>query len=418
MEKFIVSGGNRLYGKTRLKGAKNSILPLLAGALLTREKVTIRDCPDISDVAYMCEIIKSLGAVVVRAGDEITISGGAKNGDVPESLAHEIRSSVFLMGSLVATLGRARIAYPGGCDIGLRPVDIHIRALKELNIKIDEQSGYINCATDGIVGADVGLDKISVGATENIMMAAVLGKGTTIIRNAAKEPEITDLQNMLNKMGAKVRGAGTPVIRIEGVTELHGTEYTPIPDRIVAGTLMTAVGIAGGEIEIENVVPEHIAAITSKLVKSSCKVRAFCDRILISSNLRTKAVDIETSPYPAFPTDMQAQIMAFDAISEGTGIIIENIFETRFKHVPDLRRMGADITVHGDVAVVRGVRKLYGAEVHASDLRGGSALVLAGLKAEGVTSISGVGLIDRGYESFEKTLSSLGAKIQRISVND
>lgn len=346
MEKFIVSGGNRLYGKTRLKGAKNSILPLLAGALLTREKVTIRDCPDISDVAYMCEIIKSLGADVVRAGDEITISGGAKNGDVPESLAHEIRSSVFLMGSLVATLGRARIAYPGGCDIGLRPVDIHIRALKELNIKIDEQSGYINCATDGIVGADVGLDKISVGATENIMMAAVLGKGTTIIRNAAKEPEITDLQNMLNKMGAKVRGAGTPVIKIEGVTELHGAEYTPIPDRIVAGTLMTAVGIAGGEIEIEN------------------------------------------------------------------------IFETRFKHVPDLRRMGADITVHGDVAVVRGVRKLYGAEVHASDLRGGSALVLAGLKAEGVTSISGVGLIDRGYESFEKTLSSLGAKIQRISVND
>ena len=279
MEKFIVSGGNRLYGKTRLKGAKNSILPLLAGALLTREKVTIRDCPDISDVAYMCEIIKSLGADVVRAGDEITISGGAKNGDVPESLAHEIRSSVFLMGSLVATLGRARIAYPGGCDIGLRPVDIHIRALKELNIKIDEQSGYINCATDGIVGADVGLDKISVGATENIMMAAVLGKGTTIIRNAAKEPEITDLQNMLNKMGAKVRGAGTPVIKIEGVTELHGAEYTPIPDRIVAGTLMTAVGIAGGEIEIENVVPEHIAAITSKLVKSSCKVRAFCDRI-------------------------------------------------------------------------------------------------------------------------------------------
>lgn len=279
MEKFIVSGGNRLYGKTRLKGAKNSILPLLAGALLTREKVTIRDCPDISDVAYMCEIIKSLGADVVRAGDEITISGGAKNGDVPENLAHEIRSSVFLMGSLVATLGRARIAYPGGCDIGLRPVDIHIRALKELNIKIDEQSGYINCATDGIVGADVGLDKISVGATENIMMAAVLGKGTTIIRNAAKEPEITDLQNMLNKMGA-------------------------------------------------------------------------------------------------------------------------------------------DITVHGDVAVVRGVRKLYGAEVHASDLRGGSALVLAGLKAEGVTSISGVGFIDRGYESFEKTLSSLGAKIQRISVND
>ena len=278
MEKFIVSGGNRLYGKTRLKGAKNSILPLLAGALLTREKVTIKDCPDISDVAYMCEIIKSLGADVVRDGDEITISGGAKNGDVPESLAHEIRSSVFLMGSLVATLGRARIAYPGGCDIGLRPVDIHIRALKELNIKIDEQSGYINCATDGIVGADVGLDKISVGATENIMMGAVLGKGTTIIRNAAKEPEITDLQNMLNKMGAKVRGAGTPVIKIEGVTELHGTEYTPIPDRIVAGTLMTAVGIAGGEIEIENVVPEHIAAITSKLVKSSCKVRAFCDR--------------------------------------------------------------------------------------------------------------------------------------------
>ncbi len=418
MEKFIVSGGNRLYGKTKLKGAKNSILPLLAGALLTRDKVTIKDCPCITDVHNMCEIIKTLGAEVERHGDEITISGGAKNGDVPESLAHEIRSSVFLMGSLIATLGRARIAYPGGCDIGLRPVDIHIRALKELNIKIDEQSGYVNCETDGIIGADVGLDKISVGATENLMMASVLGRGTTILRNVAKEPEITDLQNMLNAMGAKIRGAGTPVIRIDGVKELHGTVYTPIPDRIVAGTLMTAVGIAGGEVEIENVVPEHIASITSKLVKSSCKVRAFCDRILISSNLRTKAIDVETSPYPGFPTDMQAQFTALNAVSDGAGIIIENIFETRFKHVPDLRKMGADITVHGDVAVVRGVRKLYGAEVHASDLRGGSALVLAGLKADGITTISGVNLIDRGYESFEKTLSSLGAKIQRIFVND
>lgn len=418
MEKFIVSGGNRLYGKTKLKGAKNSILPLLACALLTRESVTIEDCPDITDVKRMCEILESLGVRVLRRGDEITVSGGPVNGDVPEHIAHEIRSSVFLMGSLIAMLGRARIAYPGGCDIGLRPVDIHVRALKELNIDIDEQSGYINCETTGIIGADVSLDKISVGATENIMMAAVLAKGTTIIRNAAKEPEITDLQNLLNKMGAKVRGAGTPIIRIDGVSELHGARFTPIPDRIVAGTLMTAVGIAGGEIEIENVVPEHIAAITSKLVKSSCKVRAFCDRILISSNLKTRAVDVETSPYPAFPTDMQAQIMAFDAVSEGTGIVIENIFETRFKHVPDLRRMGADITVHGDVAVVRGVKKLFGAEVHASDLRGGSALVLAGLRADGITTISGINLIDRGYESFEKTLASLGAKIQRISVND
>ncbi len=418
MEKFIIRGGNRLYGRVRIKGAKNSVLPLLAGALLTDEKVTLHDCPDISDVRYMLEILKSLGVSVGRTGDDISVWGGVRNGNIPEALAKEIRSSVFLMGSLDGKHGRARVAYPGGCDIGLRPIDVHVKALRELNINIDEQSGYINCSSDEIRGADVQLDKISVGATENAIMAAVLAKGRTTIRNAAKEPEIADLADMLNKMGAKIRGAGGAVVTIDGVESLSGCEHTPIPDRIVAGTLMTAVGMTGGEIELENVVPEHLSAISSKLVESACKVRAFCDRITVSGNGKSKAVDIETSPYPAFPTDMQAQLMALDAVSEGTGIIVENIFETRFKHVPDLRRMGADITVRGDVAVVRGVEKLYGAEVCASDLRGGSALVLAGLRAEGTTVVGGVKHIDRGYEKLDEILSLLGAEIQRKNMNE
>lgn len=413
MEKFIINGGGRLYGKVEIKGAKNSILPLLAGAILTEDKVTLHNCPDITDISNMLEILKNLGVNVERRGGDISVWGGVKNTEIPTELAKAIRSSIFLLGSLIATTGKARVAYPGGCDIGLRPIDIHLKGLRELNITVDEQSGYINCAAEEIIGADVQLDKISVGATENLIMAAALANGETVIRNAAKEPEIVDLAEMLNKMGAKITGAGSSVICIMGTDSLHGTEHTPIPDRIVAGTLMTAAAVTGGEIEISNVVPEHINAITSKLLKSACNVRCFCDRIFVSGNMRSRAVDIETSPYPAFPTDMQAQFTALLAVSQGTGLVIENIFETRFKHVPELKRMGADITVRGDMAIVRGVPALYGAEVTAADLRGGSALVLAGLRATGTTVVCDVHHIDRGYEKFDLMLSNLGAKIER-----
>lgn len=413
MEKFIIRGGNRLYGRAEIKGAKNSILPLLAAAILTEDKVTLHNCPDITDIANMLEILKNLGVRAERNGDDITVQGGVKRTEIPTELAKAIRSSIFLLGSLLATTGRARVAYPGGCDIGLRPIDIHLKGLRELNITVDEQAGYINCAAEEIRGADIQLDKISVGATENLIMAAVLARGETVIRNAAKEPEISDLVDMLNKMGAKIVGAGTSVITVRGVDSLHGVEHTPIPDRIVAGTLMTAAAITGGEIELLNVVPEHISAITSKLLKSACNARCFCDRILISGNTRSRAVDIETSPYPAFPTDMQAQFTALLAVSQGTSLVIENIFETRFKHVSELKRMGADITVRGDMAIVRGVPALYGAEVQATDLRGGSALVLAGLRATDVTVVSDVHHIDRGYDRFDVLLSRLGAKIER-----
>lgn len=406
-------GGGRLYGKYEVKGAKNSILPLLAAAILTPDKVVIKNVPDITDVKNMLDILDTLGVETEWAGDTITVSGGVVTPEIPSDLAKVIRSSIFLLGSLLATNGRARVAYPGGCDIGLRPIDIHLKGLRELNIEIEEQSGYINCKADEIKGADIQLEKISVGATENIVMAAVLAKGRTVIRNAAKEPEVADLADMLNKMGAKIKGAGTSVIEIDGVTELHGTTHTPIPDRIVAGTLMVASAITGGEIELDNIVPEHIYSVTSKLIQTACNIRCFCDRIIVSGNLRNKAVDIETSPYPAFPTDMQAQMTALLTVSQGTGLIIENVFETRFKHVPELKRMGADITVRGDIAIVRGVPNLYGAEIAAADLRGGSALVLAALRARGVTVVDEVYHIDRGYERFDKILSSLGADIER-----
>jgi UDP-N-acetylglucosamine 1-carboxyvinyltransferase len=416
MEKFIIGGGRKLYGATRISGAKNSILPLLAASLMTEEEVTLCDCPEISDVENMLKILRTLGVNAEREGGCITVSGRLTSNEIPAELAKAIRSSIFLLGPLLATTGSARVAYPGGCDIGLRPIDLHLRGLRELNVKIEEQAGYINCKAEAILGADIQIDKISVGATENLMMAAALAKGRTIIRNAAKEPEIVDLQNLLNEMGAKIRGAGTPVIEIDGVESLHGARHTPIPDRIVAGTLMTAVALVGGEIELQNVVFEHIAAIASKLAKSACKIRRFCDRICVSGNGRAEALDFETSPYPAFPTDMQAQVMVLCSVARGTSLIIENVFETRFKHVPELRRLGADVTVHGDVAVVRGVEGLRGAEVCSTDLRGGAALVLAGLRAEGVTTVPDVFHIDRGYERFENQLRSLGADIKRIEV--
>ncbi len=416
MSKYIINGGKKLYGKVNINGAKNSVLPLLATCLLTDEPVIIHNCPEISDVRNMCKIIVNLGCKVTHEKDTIILdSSDMFCNEIPIDLAKELRSSLFLMGSLLTRCRKAKIAYPGGCDIGLRPIDIHLKALQELNIKIEEKYGYIYCSVDKIKGADIQLDIPSVGATENIMMAAVMAEGKTTVRNPAKEPEIVDLQNLLNKMGAKIKGAGSSIIEIEGVKKLHGGEHIPISDRISAGTYLIAGAVCGGEIEINNINPEHIFSLTSKLNKNSCKITSLNDKIIISSDGRLNSLGkVETMYYPGFPTDLQAQLMALSCVCKGTTKIVENIFETRFNHVPELIKMGADIVVEGRMAVVNGVDRLSGADVYSKDLRGGAALVIAALSAQGLTTVNDIYHIERGYENFEDNLAKLGAEIIKV----
>ncbi len=416
MKEYIIEGGLPLDGQVDVCAAKNSVLPLMAASILTDEIIVLHDCPDISDVDNMIKILEGLGSKIIKNGRDIVIdNSGVNNAQIPVSLAKELRSSIFLLGSLLSRLKQAKVAYPGGCDIGLRPIDIHIAGLRELGIDIQEQGGYIVCNSQSAKCADVVLDLPSVGATENLMMSAVFVKGRTVIRNCAKEPEIYDLQRFLNAMGAKVKGAGSSVIVVEGTDRLHGTEYTPIPDRIVAGTYLISAAMCGGNVELVNVNPEHISSLISKLSKTTCKIYIKNDRILIKSRGRQKSLDcIETMYYPGFPTDLQSQIMAMQSVSKGTSVIVENIFETRFKTAGELKKLGADITIKGRVAIVRGVRELVGGEVLATDLRGGASLVLAGLVAKGQTIVKDIHHIDRGYEDMAKVLSSLGANIRRI----
>lgn len=415
MKEYIIDGGLPLDGQVNICAAKNSVLPLMAASILTDEIIVLHDCPDISDVDSMIKILEGLGSKIIKNGRDLVIDNSAVNNmQIPGSLAKELRSSVFLLGSLLSRLKQAKVAYPGGCDIGLRPIDIHIAGLRELGIDIQEQGGYIICNSQNASSADIVLDLPSVGATENLMMSAVFLKGKTVIRNCAKEPEISDLQRFLNTMGAKVRGAGSSVIVVEGVDKLHGTEYTPIPDRIVAGTYLIATAMCGGNVELINVNAEHISSLISKLSKTTCKIYIKNDRILIKSRGRQKSLDcIETMYYPGFPTDLQSQMMAMQSISKGTSVIVENIFETRFKTAGELKKLGADITIKGRVAVVRGVKELVGGEVVATDLRGGASLVLAGLAAKGQTIVRDIHHIDRGYEDMSRILASLGANIRR-----
>jgi UDP-N-acetylglucosamine 1-carboxyvinyltransferase len=416
MDKYIINGGKMLNGSIRISGAKNSVLPLLAASILTEEQVILHDCPKITDVSNMIKMLELMDVKVVRDGDTLIIdSSGLNSHIISPDLAREVRSSLFLLGPIIGRLCQGKAAYPGGCDIGLRPINIHITALKELNVKIEEKNGFIECDGRDIKGADLMLDFPSVGATENVMMAAVTAKGRTIIRNAAKEPEIVDLQNFLIRMGAKIAGAGQSVIYIEGVEKLHGTDYTPIPDRIAAGTYVLACAICGGKVELNNVEPEHISPLLLKLSKTSCKLDIKDGRIYVQNNKRLRSIGyVATMPYPGFPTDLQGLTMVLEAVSNGTSVIVETIFETRFKHVPELNKMGAEITVKDRNAFVRGVEKLYGAEVRATDLRGGVALVLAGMKAEGTTIVDDIYHIDRGYERLEELLTGLGADIKRI----
>lgn len=418
MDAFRVEGGARLSGTLRVDGAKNAVLPIMAAAVMADGAVQLDDVPDISDVRHMAEILSILGCSVVRKGSEMTItSQDIHNWQLPERLSKQIRSSIFLLGPVLTRFRKATVTYPGGCEIGMRPIDLHLSGLRCLGVTITEEGGRILCDGSRMHAGDVHFDYPSVGATENVMMAAVTLPGVTRIHNAAREPEIVDLQDMINAMGGRVRGAGSQYIEVEGVKALHGVQWRPVADRIVAGTLLAAAAMTGGDIELTNAPERDMVAIDSKLREMGAAVTEEPGRITLRAPERLKAFSqLQTQPHPGFPTDMQVQMLALLCAAEGTGVIVENVFENRFTHAGELNSMGAHIICSGRTAVVHGVERLHGARVTARDLRGGAALVLAGLRAEGTTVVEGVQLIDRGYAAFEKQLSALGANIQRIQL--
>jgi len=413
---FQIVGGNSLSGELRIHGAKNAALPILAGAVLASGEQILDDVPQLLDIKVMLEILKSLGVDARHQDQQVTLDTSSINTtSIPEDLMGKMRSSIFLMGPLLARYGEVTVYRPGGCAIGERPIDLHLAGLKALGAEIEESEGMVRCSAPKLQGADIHLRFPSVGATENLMMAATLAEGTTKITNAAKEPEIIDLQNFLNKMGAKIEGAGTETIVIEGVKELKPIQYRIIPDRIIAGTIILAAATTRGEVTITNVIPDHISSLIGVLQASGVEIRFDHDIIKINARKELRSVDpIQTAPYPGFPTDMQAQIMAFLATVEGTSIITESVFEGRLKHVDELNRLGANISVDLNTAFIRGVKKLTGAEVESTDLRAGAALVIAGLVAEGKTTVNQIHYIDRGYQNFEDMLSKLGADIKRV----
>lgn len=423
-DKYIITGGKALSGSVRTSGAKNAILPILAATLLTEGECVLNEVPNLSDVSVMIEILKLLGvsAEALEGGEAglRTIRVCAKKlntFEVRPQLTRAMRSSIFLMGPLLGRLGRVRVAYPGGCAIGPRPIDWHLSGLAAMGVTIVERFGYIDAETKGLRGKELYLDFPSVGATENLMMAAVLAKGVTIIRNAAREPEIVDLQNFLNKLGARVKGAGLDTIRIEGVSTLGSTEHTVISDRIEAGTFMAAAAITGGDVLISNVIMEHVDAVMAKLREMGVTFTEEADGLRVRGPKRLKAADLKTLPYPGFPTDMQPQMMALMSVAAGTSIITETIYENRFRQAEELKRLGGNIKTEGRTAVIKGISSLFGAVVEAPALREGVALVLAGLVAEGTTVVEGVHHIDRGYENLDTKLTALGADIRRNGYN-
>lgn len=415
MARLIINGGASLNGEVNVQGAKNVALPIFAAALLTEQPVTVYNWPAISDVYNMLSILEHIGAMVAFEKDRLVIdTRRAQRWEMPDRLAKEIRSSIFMMGPIMARFRMARFTYPGGCEIGNRPIDLHLRGLKNLGVNVTEAGGHIMCEGRRLKGGDVHLDYPSVGATENLMMAAAMAPGKSVIRNAAREPEIVELQSVINQMGGNVNGAGTSTIFIEGMGSLGGFTYTCMPDRIAAGTFMVAAVVTDGNITLKNIVPEHLFAISAKLREAGAKIEVYSDAMTVTGQGRPKEMHlIETGPYPGFPTDMQAQMCTAASISRGTSIIVENVFDNRFKHVSELQRMGANIVIKNNVAVIKGVEKLHGTEVKAMDLRGGAALVLAGLCAEGKTIVDQAKIIERGYETLESDLSVLGADITR-----
>jgi UDP-N-acetylglucosamine 1-carboxyvinyltransferase len=417
MDKIIITGGSPLNGDIPISGAKNAALPLMCASLLTDRPFTLKRVPNLRDINSLNALLESLGTKVSFNGDVLDIDpSGVNNTTAAYDLVRKMRASVLVLGPLVARHGNAKVSLPGGCAIGTRPVDLHLSALEKLGCKIDLDGGYINAnAPDGLKGAKITFPKVSVGATENIMMAAVLAKGTTVLANAAREPEITDLGECLISMGAKISGLGTDTITIEGVETLNGTEHAVVADRIEAGTYMIAAAMAGGRVNVTQTRPEHLDALIDPMRKAGIDIDVNKDVITISRDASKKiqAVDIMTEPYPGFPTDLQAQLMAMLTIAEGAGMVTETIFENRFMHVPELTRMGANITIHQSSALVRGVDQLHGAEVMATDLRASVSLVLAGLVAEGETTVNRIYHLERGYEKLVEKLSACGATLRK-----
>jgi UDP-N-acetylglucosamine 1-carboxyvinyltransferase len=417
MDKLIITGGGPLRGEIRISGAKNATLPILAAALLSDEPMTIGNVPHLHDVTTTMELLGGMGVdltVDERMDIEIDASN-IKDFYAPYELVKTMRSSILVLGPLLSRFGQAVVSLPGGCAIGSRPVNLHIDGLRRLGADISVEGGYIRAKAKRLKGATLVMDIITVTGTENLMMAATLAEGTTIIENAAREPEVVDLANCLNSMGAKVSGAGTGTIEIEGVSNLRGTHYKVLPDRIETGTFLVAAAISGGRIKLKDTQPELLESVIVKLQEAGAEITTGEDWIELDMHgKRPKAVDIHTAPYPAFPTDMQAQFTALNALAEGTGTIRETVFENRFMHVQELQRMGADIRVEGNTAIVKGVDKLAGAPVMATDLRASASLVLAGLAAEGDTIVERIYHIDRGYERIEEKLLLLGAKIKRV----
>ncbi|MTI46859.1 UDP-N-acetylglucosamine 1-carboxyvinyltransferase [Sporosalibacterium faouarense] len=416
MAKIIVEKSSPLKGSIRVNGAKNSALPIMAASLLATENCLLEDVPDLRDVDVICEVLTSLGSDVKRISKgQIQInSSNINNFEAPYDLIRKMRASFLVMGPLLARLGKARISLPGGCAIGTRPIDLHLKGFRALGAEINVGHGYIDAVVDELVGNKIYLDFPSVGATENIMMAATLAKGETILENAAMEPEIVDLANFLNKMGASIKGAGTSTIKVEGVKELKGSNHQIIPDRIEAGTYMVAAAITKGDVTVENVITSHIKPIIAKLREAGVNIVENGDKVRVYTDGPIKAIDVKTLPYPGFPTDMQSQFMALMSIAEGTSVIIETVFENRFMHIDELKRMGANIKIDGRSAIIEGTNSLMGAPVKATDLRAGAALILAGLISDGETEISNIYHIDRGYTDIEEKLTNIGAKIYRV----
>lgn len=416
MYQIEIAGGRRLAGSVPVHGAKNSVLPILAATVLGNGTSVIHGCPNLDDVDSSCEILEYIGCNIKREGSTICVDASTIGKScIPEEMMHKMRSSITFLGSMTARLGTAEMGTPGGCELGPRPIDLHIQALEKIGVAVKERCGRVETRCDSFVGGEVHFDFPSVGATENIMMAASLARGETVITNPAKEPEICDLQAFLNKMGAKISGAGTDCIVIEGVPVLHGAEHRVIPDRIVAATYLCAGIMTGGTVELTETNPEYIHAVTAVLRDMGASIYTNKHAVLLYAPQRIKPIKLlRTMPYPGFPTDAQAMMTAALTLADGTSMIEENIFENRFRHAAELSKMGADITTRGNVAVIRGVKRLVGAPVTAMELRGGAALVLAGLCAEGISTVSGTSHIDRGYGSLVEDMQSLGAEIRKI----
>lgn len=416
MEQYVIKGGNPLYGEVEIGGAKNAALAILAAAIMTDETVTIDNLPNVRDINVLLQAIEEIGAYVERVDiHKVKINGSFIRGvNVDNEFIRRIRASYYLIGALLGKYKHAEVALPGGCDIGSRPIDLHMKGFRSMGADIDIAHGLVIARAKELKGTHIYMDKVSVGATINIMMAAAMADGKTVIENAAKEPHVVDVANFLNSMGANIRGAGTDVIRIVGVEKLHATEYSVIPDQIEAGTFMFAVAATGGNVLVKDVIPKHLEATTAKLLEVGCQVEEFDDSVRVISDGHLKHTQVTTLPYPGFPTDMQPQMAVLLGIAEGTSTVTESIFENRFKYVDELTRMGADIKVESNIAIISGVKRYTGARVNAPDLRAGAALVIAGLAADGITVVDDIYYIQRGYEALEEKLTKIGAKIARV----